>query len=101
VSADNPYRERPAFFYDSTGDAYDACQCCEELKRGDLIIVLSEKVVGIVDTWPIAVTNESGNLHKVKVWVSFLNNPVWAAAIRDAKHIAVQLGFELDPTIPV
>lgn len=52
--------------FDSTGDAYDACQCDEEIKKGDLLVIESEKVIGIADTWPVAVTTESGELHSVE-----------------------------------
>jgi hypothetical protein len=46
-----------------TGEAYDACQCDNEVKNGDVLICRDEKVVGIAGCWPIAVTKESGNLH--------------------------------------
>ena len=49
--------------FDSTGEAYDACQCDERIKTGDVLIIESERVVGIADTWPVAVTVEYGNLH--------------------------------------
>lgn len=49
--------------FSSTFEAYDNTQWNEELKTGDIIIIKSEKVVGVVDTWPIAVTVEFGELH--------------------------------------
>lgn len=49
--------------FENTKDAYDATQCDEEVKDGELILVESEKVVGVVWTWPFAVTEEKGELH--------------------------------------
>lgn len=51
------------FSFDSTGDAYDACQTDYKIKKGDLLVIESEKVIGIAHTWPVAVTSESGALH--------------------------------------
>jgi hypothetical protein len=53
-------------FFDSTADAYDASQCDESVKRGDLLIIVSEEVVGVSDTWPISATKSSGELHIIK-----------------------------------
>lgn len=49
--------------FDSTGEAYDACQCDESIKNGDILHVPSEGVVGVADTWPVAVTIAFGKLH--------------------------------------
>ena len=49
--------------FDTTGEAYDATQCFEEIKTGDILVIESERVVGIADTWPVAVTKERGHLH--------------------------------------
>ena len=49
--------------FDSTGDAYDACQCDENVTRGDILYIPSENVVGLADTWPVAITKEYGQLH--------------------------------------
>ena len=50
-------------FFGSTGEAYNACQCRDDIATGDLLIIPSERVVGIADAWPIAITAESGELH--------------------------------------
>jgi hypothetical protein len=52
--------------FDSTGDAYDATQCREEIKSGDILVIASEGVVGIADTWPFAITEAHGHLHTVE-----------------------------------
>jgi hypothetical protein len=52
-----------AHLFESTGEAYDATQCDDDVKTGDVLIIASEKVIGIAYTWPIAVTKEHGKLH--------------------------------------
>ncbi len=54
-----------AHLFDSTGEAYDACLSTLPIKTGDTIVVESEGVVGIADTFPFAITDESGELHSV------------------------------------
>lgn len=49
--------------FDSSGDAYDACQCDPQVKKGDLLYIPSEGVVGIAGTWPLAVTHRNGKIH--------------------------------------
>lgn len=49
----------------STGEAYDACMCYETIKRGDVLVIESEGVVGVAYTWPFAVTPEAGELHRL------------------------------------
>ena len=67
-----------------TGSAYDCSQCGENLdaapvgedehgwgvgpavNTGDVIVVESEQVVGLVHTWPIAVTANAGKLHSLR-----------------------------------
>jgi hypothetical protein len=50
--------------FDSTGDAYDASQTDESISNGDVLVVESERVVGVlVDAWPVAVTPEHGAFH--------------------------------------
>jgi hypothetical protein len=50
----------------STGEAYDATQCDENIKNGDVLVIASERVVGIADTWPFAITKEFGKLHALE-----------------------------------
>ena len=52
--------------FDSSADAYDMTQCDDDLKTGDVLLIPSEKVVGISDCWPMAVTKKAGHLHGVK-----------------------------------
>lgn len=50
--------------FGSTGEAYDASQCDDNISDGDVLVVPSERVVGVlVRAWPVAVTPEHGELH--------------------------------------
>lgn len=53
-------------YFESTGEAYDACNCDETVKQGDTVVVASERVVGLAWAWPVAVTKEHGHFHTVK-----------------------------------
>tara|TARA_Y100000389_G_C17333448_1_gene449354 strand:+ start:246 stop:620 length:375 start_codon:yes stop_codon:yes gene_type:complete len=52
--------------FTSSGRAYDMTQCDDDLKNGDVLLIPSEKVVGITNTWPFAITKKLGQLHGVK-----------------------------------
>ena len=53
-------------YFDSTTEAYDACQCDEEIQDGDTLVIENEKVVGLAWVWPIAISKEKGELHGIK-----------------------------------
>ncbi len=58
---------KPAFWaFDYSGDAYDACQCDHRIKVGDLLVIESEKVVGMADAWPVAISAAAGKFHVAK-----------------------------------
>ena len=121
--------------FDTTEEAYDACQCDDRLKDGDTLVcghyddyILermallapdylgneSDVVVGIVSTWPTAVTKINGQLHKFKdphtvqlnamsaktiVSASCMEEPTKEAAflgVIEALKIADNMGLELD-----
>lgn len=51
-------------YFDSSGEAYDASQCYDNIHDGDVLVVKSEKVVGIlVEAWPVAITPNFGEFH--------------------------------------
>ena len=52
--------------FDSTVEAYDACQCREDIKTGDILVIENEQVIGLADCWPVALTKERGELHQIK-----------------------------------
>ena len=54
------------YHFESTGEAYDACQCDEKIKDGDTLVIESERVVGLAWVWPIAISKEKGDLHGIK-----------------------------------
>jgi hypothetical protein len=81
----------------SSGEAYDATQCDENIKNGDLLVIESEGVIGIADTWPVAVTVAYGKLHTPAEGYSlarcFEQRPACAASIAGAKKLAASLSF--------
>jgi hypothetical protein len=50
--------------FDSTGEAYDASQCRDDIHDGDVLFVPSEGVAGFLfKAWPVAVTEAHGAFH--------------------------------------
>lgn len=50
--------------FDSTVEAYNASQCSEDVKDGDVLVVPSESAVAIlVQAWPMSVTDSHGEFH--------------------------------------
>lgn len=88
--------------FDDTREAYDACQCREEIASGDLLLILSEGVVAVADTWPVAVTVQGGCLHHWKPGGWQGAKPVLLRGAAKAMQVARQLRFpvarELDLT---
>lgn len=76
--------------FETTGEAYDACQCDETIRDGDVLLIKSEGVVGLAHAWPCAVTVETGELHVGNLDVLFSEKSVAAA-----RAVARQHGFEL------
>ncbi|WP_292052574.1 hypothetical protein [Mesorhizobium sp.] len=97
-------------FFDSTGDAYDMTQCDENIKNGDTLVIVDEKVVGLADTWPVAVTKNAGHLHILGdgTFETYLHQFGEAAGqrvftddqIKVARAIASAWGFELQTYPP-
>lgn len=97
-------------FFDSTGDAYDATQCDENIKNGDTLVIVDEKVVGLADTWPVAVTKLAGHLHtlddgKFETYLHQFGADAGQRVFTDeqikvAKAIATAWGFELQTYPP-
>lgn len=52
--------------FGTTGEAYDACQCDENIKNGDVLLIAPECVVGLAWTWPFAISKRRGHLHTLK-----------------------------------
>ena len=85
--------------FDSTGEAYDLCQCSEHIHKGDVLWIPSERVVGIADTWPIAVTTSHGKLHYTDDSAAttdyFVTNPYAQDGLLDAIELAQALGYPI------
>lgn len=52
--------------FETSGNAYDACQCDDAIAKGDTLIILPEGIVALACAWPVAVTAAHGALHRVK-----------------------------------
>lgn len=87
----------------STGNAYDACQTDAAIESGHTLIILSEGVVALAGTWPIAVTAAGGVLHSVigkdddTLAGLAANFQLTQDDILTAVTIARAFGFALDP----
>lgn len=80
--------------FKSTNEAYNACQSNENIKRGDILVIQSEHVVGIADTWPFAVTVCKGQLHRIDS--SIAGNQLreeFCSSLLQAIRTAEALGF--------
>jgi hypothetical protein len=95
--------------FGSTGEAYDSSQTGYykadeihpynfekmeyiEVKDGDILVVESEKVVGImVEAWPVAVTQERGEFHTLDpdiTWADFDNGKYYESYLH-AHYLSV------------
>lgn len=93
-----------AHLFDSTGAAYDTVQTDDNIRAGDVLIIASEKVIGVAYTWPFAVTKDHGKLHcpvgcKDSLIQSFLADADYPhrdavlTGIGEAAKLAAQLGW--------
>ena len=92
-------------FFRMSGEAYDACQTGihyahdgeYEVKTGDILVIEKEKVIGIADTWPVAVTKERGHFHEpahgTTLVQAFADRKVTAEHIAAAKAVAAERGW--------
>jgi hypothetical protein len=78
--------------YASSEDAYGACQV-GGAHDGDVLVIESEGVVGIADTWPVAVTQTFGGLHGANAAGAFAEFSM--ATIERAATTARELGLTL------
>ena len=103
--------ERRILYFPTSREAYDASQTglawvpgVDEMDgqevdvvNGDILVVVPERVVGVVDTWPVAVTEAHGALHGVSS-MQFLADRLSGISARDVRA-AMQVAREL--TLPV
>ncbi|MET7522581.1 hypothetical protein [Streptomyces sp900116325] len=80
--------------FDDTIEAYDATQCRDDIRDGDVLVVESEKVVGfLVEAWPIAITEVSGEFHGLTAPVGEFKDGRYLASAERAIELAGELGF--------
>jgi hypothetical protein len=48
--------------FSSTEQAYEAAATNSHVKCADTLVIESEKVIGVADTWPFAITIQRGSL---------------------------------------
>lgn len=75
----------------SSGIAYDATQCDDAVKTGDILVIESEGVVGVAYTWPFAVTEKHGDLHQLGADADGIRVEL-AESIRHAEVVAKNMG---------
>ncbi|MFD7769877.1 hypothetical protein [Streptomyces sp. NPDC059787] len=82
--------------FDDTVQAYDATQCREDIRNGDVLVIESERVVGFLDTaWPIAITEAHGEFHALKTPAREYHDGRFTASVELAEKVAAEHGFPL------
>ncbi|MCC9309889.1 hypothetical protein LN042_22925 [Kitasatospora sp. RB6PN24] len=82
--------------FDSTAEAYDATQCDEEIRDGDVLVIEAESVVGfLVKAWPVSATAARGELHGFQGPIEEFKGGAYVASHRAACVLAAELGFEV------
>lgn len=96
VTVEDPAAAPAVHRFASTREAYDATQCRDDIRDGDVLVVESERVVGFLDAaWPVAITEAHGEFHGLKVPAREHRDGRYAASVERAEEIAAELGFEL------
>jgi len=50
--------------FEDSGEAYDASQCIENIKDGDVLSVPNERAVAVlIEAWPTAISENYGHFH--------------------------------------
>lgn len=84
-------------YFNSTEEAYDACQCSDDIQKGDLLVVEKEEVIGVADTYPVAVTMERGEFHGLPLMprpvAYFLENGLPVESLVAAESMAAGRGW--------
>lgn len=92
--------ERPVHRFGSTFQAYNATQCRDDIEDGDVLVIEPERVTGfLVSAWPVAVTAEHGELHRLTVPAGEYKGGAYRAAAEQAEQIARELGFPLPAAV--
>ncbi|MEU8989987.1 hypothetical protein AB0C98_26750 [Streptomyces sp. NPDC048558] len=84
--------------FDSTEEAYNATQCRDDIRDGDVLVVEGEGVVGFLRcAWPAAITAEHGELHTVEGDPRTLDDGRYVPSVEAAERIAAEHEFALAP----
>ncbi|MEU1552207.1 hypothetical protein ABZ517_05720 [Streptomyces scabiei] len=97
MSADNTQPKTHTF--DSTTEAYNATQCNEEIRDGDVLVIESERVIGISWTWPFALTERFGELHVTTADPRTYQGGIFAAGVDLAEQLARDYGWRIVPPL--
>ena len=62
------FKDVNVYVCSSSEDAYNLSQGLPTTDNGAILYIPSENIVGVVNTWPIAVTKEAGQLHTPCDW---------------------------------
>ncbi|MFE4527164.1 hypothetical protein ACFRMO_08190 [Streptomyces anulatus] len=81
--------------FQSTAAAYGACQCSEDIRDGDVLVIEDEKVVGIAWTWPFALTEDFNELHVTTANPRTYQGGIFAAGVDRAEQIAKERGWRI------
>ncbi|MFI1408861.1 hypothetical protein ACH4Y0_02810 [Streptomyces sp. NPDC020707] len=87
--------------FGSTTDAYNATQCSEEIHDGDVLLIESEKTIGIAWTWPFALTEHVGELHVTTADPRTYQDGIFAAGVDLAEQLAKERGWRIIPPLDV
>ncbi|KAB1141389.1 hypothetical protein F7R91_32710 [Streptomyces luteolifulvus] len=87
---------RMVHHFTSTGTAYNHTQTRYDIRDGDVLVIHSEQVVGIlVSAYPAAITKENGDLHTLTAPAREIEGGTYAASAEAAEQIARSYGFPL------
>ena len=94
------------WFFNDSGSAYDFTMCDDKINMGDILVIPSEKVVGIAETYPFALSKESGELHALKICAEdYINkngislpDPITSLRIARTYVKCFDLGYDIDDT---
>ncbi|NIY68095.1 hypothetical protein [Streptomyces malaysiensis] len=92
-------REPKVHTFGDTFQAYNATQCQEDIRDGDVLLVESEKVVGIAWTWPFALTESIGELHVMTADPRTHQDGMFAAGVALAEQVAREHGLRIVPPL--
>jgi hypothetical protein len=85
--------------FETASEAYDASQTRDEIHDGDVLVSISEGIVGIlVEAWPAAITDERGCFHRLEEgrdWTTF-DDGFYAESFRIASAEAVRIARFFD-----